>query len=163
MCNLFLITCYYDYICRYANYEDNSAAEGAVGYDHRAGQNYENLYEAMNTDPITSNQQQQQQHQMENIYETVEDMRAQMVREQPVYNFNDMPSCSSTYGRIGNAYGRIDVLGHGIGRIERHLSSSCGSIDSNHYAIESLYGTSDCTGRVSLQVNKLTMCSFNCV
>lgn len=99
----------------------------------------------MNTDPITSNQQQ-----TENIYETVEDMREQMAREQPVYNLNDMPSCSSTYGRIGNAYGRIDVLGHGIGRIERHLSSSCGSIDSNHYAIESLYGTSDCTGRVSI-------------
>lgn len=125
--------------------EDNSAAEGAVGYDHRTGQNYENLYEAMNTDPITSNQQQQ----TENIYETVEDMRAQMAREQPVYNLNDMPSCSGTYGRIGNAYGRIDVLGHGIGRIERHLSSSCGSIDSNHYAIDNLYGTSDCTGRVS--------------
>lgn len=75
-------------------------------------------------------------------------MRA--AQRQPLYNSNDMPGCSSgTYGRIGNTYGRIDVLGHGIGRIERHLSSSCGSIDSNHYAIESLYGTSDCTGRVS--------------
>lgn len=131
-------------------YEENSAAEGAVGY----AQNYENLYQTINTDPITSNQQhqQQQQQQMENIYETVEDMRAQMLHEQqPVYNLNDMPSCSSTYGRIGNVYGRIDVLGHGIGRIERHLSSSCGSIDSNHYAMEGLYGTSDCTGRVSYQ------------
>lgn len=129
---------------RYTNHDDNSAAEGAVGF----AQNYENLYDPLNTDPITSNQQQQQP---DNIYETVEDMRAQMMaREQPVYNMNDMPSCSSTYGRIGNAYGRIDVLGHGIGRIERHLSSSCGSIDSNHYAIESLYGTSDCTGRVSV-------------
>lgn len=49
----------------------------------------------------------------------------------------------------GNAYGRIDVIGHGIGRIERHLSSSCGSINSNHYAIDSLYGTKDCTGRIS--------------
>lgn len=123
-------------------FEDNSAAEGAVGY----AQNYENLYQTINTDPITSNQQQQ----IENVYETVEDMRAQMLREQqPVYNLNEMPSCSSTYGRIGNVYGRIDVLGHGIGRIERHLSSSCGSIDSNHYAMENLYGTSDCTGRVS--------------
>lgn len=49
----------------------------------------------------------------------------------------------------GNAYGRIDVIGHGIGRIERHLSSSCGSINSNHYAIDTLYGTKDCTGRIS--------------
>lgn len=41
------------------------------------------------------------------------------------------------------------MIGHGIGRIERHLSSSCGSINSNHYAIENLYGTKDCTGRIS--------------
>lgn len=41
------------------------------------------------------------------------------------------------------------MIGHGIGRIERHLSSSCGSINSNHYAIENLYGTKDCSGRIS--------------
>lgn len=35
------------------------------------------------------------------------------------------------YGRVGNTYGRLHVLGSGIGRIERHLSSSCGNID--HY------------------------------
>lgn len=68
-------------------------------------------------------------------------------------NQNELPGCSSgssTYGRIGNAYGRIDIIGHGIGRIERHLSSSCGSgIDSNHYAIENLYGSLDHTGRIS--------------
>lgn len=70
--------------------------------------------------------------------------------QQPIYDLNhDQPSCSSTYGRIGNAYGRIDIIGHGIGRIERHLSSSCGSINSNHYALESLYGTIDGTGRIS--------------
>lgn len=95
---------------------------------------------------------------MENIYETIEDMRQQQIhqpqpqpeQEDPIYDLNlDQPSCSSTYGRIGNAYGRIDVIGHGVGRIERHLSSSCGSINSNHYAIESLYGTTDGTGRIS--------------
>lgn len=61
-----------------------------------------------------------------------------------------MPSCS-TYGRIGNAYGRIDIIGHGIGRIERHLSSSCGSINSNHYALENVYASTsaDSTGRIS--------------
>lgn len=36
-------------------------------------------------------------------------------------------------------YGRFDVIGTGIGRFERHLSSSCGSIDhcnvGGHYAI----------------------------
>lgn len=36
-------------------------------------------------------------------------------------------------------YGRLDVIGHGIGRIERHLSSSCGNIDhynvGGHYAV----------------------------
>lgn len=36
-------------------------------------------------------------------------------------------------------YGRFDVIGTGIGRFERHLSSSCGSIDNcnvgGHYAI----------------------------
>lgn len=58
-----------------------------------------------------------------------------------------MPSCS-TYGRIGNVYGRIDVIGHGIGRIERHLSSSCGSGIDNHYAVENFCGN-DGTGRIS--------------
>ena len=36
-------------------------------------------------------------------------------------------------------YGRLDVIGHGIGRIERHLSSSCTNIDhynnGSHYAV----------------------------
>lgn len=69
---------------------------------------------------------------------------------EPIYDPN-LPSCSSsTYGRIGNTYGRIDIIGHGIGRIERHLSSSCGSINSNHYALESLYGTSDRTGKFTI-------------
>lgn len=30
-------------------------------------------------------------------------------------------------------YGRLDIIGHGFGRIERHLSSSCGNID--HYSL----------------------------
>lgn len=131
-------------LCRYAN-EENSAAEGAVGYDHQPFQNYENIYETTDNNPIASNQDASN----ENIYEIVEDIRQPEVSpENPIYNHSELPGCS-TYGRIGNAYGRIDILGHGIGRIERHLSSSCGSIDNNHYAIESLYGTSDYTGRVS--------------
>lgn len=50
------------------------------------------------------------------------------VREEPVYQNSGNP-----------LYGRLDVIGHGIGRIERHLSSSCGNIDhyniGGHYAI----------------------------
>ncbi|KAK9710530.1 Kelch motif [Popillia japonica] len=152
---------------RYANCDDNSNAEGAVGYDRlpSPSQNYENVYEAINNDPTGSNNPDN-----ENIYESIDDIpllrqaRLDHNLQQPgpsdavlnnaslqdPPNMNDMPSCSSTYGRIGNAYGRIDIIGHGIGRIERHLSSSCGSgIDSNHYAIESLYGTTDSTGRIS--------------
>ena len=38
-----------------------------------------------------------------------------------------------------NPYGRLDVIGHGVGRIERHLSSSCTNIDhynnGSHYAV----------------------------
>lgn len=92
----------------------------------------------------------------ENIYETIEDLRGAanphqvVVVEEPPYEANsDQPSCSNSYCRIGNAYGRMDIIGHGIGRIERHLSSSCGSINSNHYAIENLYGTKDNSGRIS--------------
>lgn len=160
---------------RYANCDDNSNAEGAVGYDRlpSPSQNYENVYEPINNDPTGSNNPDD-----ENIYESIDDipMLRQQARlnnnldhnlppsdagdipnsasnlDQPGVsnNMNDLPGCSSTYGRIGNAYGRIDIIGHGIGRIERHLSSSCGSgIDSNHYAIESLYGTTDSTGRIS--------------
>lgn len=39
----------------------------------------------------------------------------------------------------GRMYGHLDVIGHGVGRIERHLSSSCGNIDhynlGGHYAV----------------------------
>ncbi|KAK9888032.1 hypothetical protein WA026_000314 [Henosepilachna vigintioctopunctata] len=103
-----------------------------------------NTYEPLPNDPDISNS--------ENIYETIEDVRQQMpqANEQPIYNpVSEVASCS-TYGRIGNAYGRIDILGHGIGRIERHLSSSCGSIDSNHYyTLESFQPSRDSTGRIS--------------
>lgn len=55
-----------------------------------------------------------------NMYERVG------AREEPLYQNAGM-------------YGRLDVIGHGIGRIERHLSSSCGNIDhynvGGHYAV----------------------------
>lgn len=61
----------------------------------------------------------------ENIYEHL--------GEDPVY-LNTSGSLSSGGNRI---YGRLNVIGHGIGRIERHLSSSCGNIDNynGNYAI----------------------------
>lgn len=59
----------------------------------------------------------------ENIYE--------QIHEEPIY------SRSTSNG--GRVYGHLDVIGHGIGRIERHLSSSCGNIDhynlGGHYAV----------------------------
>lgn len=59
----------------------------------------------------------------ENIYE--------QIHEEPIY------SRSTLNG--GRVYGHLDVIGHGIGRIERHLSSSCGNIDhynlGGHYAV----------------------------
>lgn len=63
----------------------------------------------------------------ENIYE--------QIREEPTYR-NVSIAADRNGGRI---YGRLDVIGHGIGRIERHLSSSCGNIDhynlGGHYAV----------------------------
>lgn len=72
-------------------------------------------------------------------------------------SFDDTESCYgygsnqgyNMYERVGtrdeplyqNAgmFGHLDVIGHGIGRIERHLSSSCGNIDhynvGGHYAV----------------------------
>lgn len=109
--------------------DENSHAEGAGP----------NIYETI--DPTASSQE------AENIYETIEEPPPPP--PPPLEPNPELPSCSNTYGRIGNTYGRIDIIGHGIGRIERHLSSSCGSINSNHYAIESLYGTVDTSGRIS--------------
>lgn len=64
----------------------------------------------------------------ENIYE--------QIHEEPVYR-NFPPSTNNTSS--SRMYGRLDVIGHGIGRIERHLSSSCGNIDhynlGSHYAV----------------------------
>lgn len=62
----------------------------------------------------------------ENIYE--------QIREEPIYrniSMNRDNAANRLYG------GRLDVIGHGIGRIERHLSSSCGNID--HYNINGTY------------------------
>lgn len=63
----------------------------------------------------------------ENIYEQIHD--------EPVYRNVNINSRGTTTRH----YGRLDVIGHGIGRIERHLSSSCGNIDhynlGGHYAV----------------------------
>lgn len=167
------------FLIRYMNCEDNSNAEGAVGYDRTAPvteRSYENIYEAIGDDPVDGNGEATEN---ENIYESIDDIpRVRLTRnsisaqhvssggldpalisqgipgpsvDASVSGISDQPGCSGTYGRLGNTYGRIDVLGHGIGRIERHLSSSCGSgIDSNHYAIENLYfGSNDTTGKIS--------------
>lgn len=60
----------------------------------------------------------------ENIYE--------QIHEEPIYR--NIPHSSA-----GQVYGRLGVIGHGVGRIERHLSSSCGNIDhynlGGHYAV----------------------------
>lgn len=60
----------------------------------------------------------------ENIYEHI--------REEPIYR-------NTTNGNSNRVYSRVGVIGHGIGRIERHLSSSCGNIDhynlGGHYAV----------------------------
>ncbi|GJQ73303.1 putative BTB And C-terminal Kelch [Trypoxylus dichotomus] len=130
---------------RYANCDDNSNAEGAVGYDRLPSptQNYENVYETINNDPDGSNNPDN-----ENIYESIDDIPIlrqarlnnldhnlppgpsdvslnnvpPMQDQAGMPNINDLPGCSSTYGRIGNAYGRIDIIGHGIdstGRISK--------------------------------------------
>lgn len=69
----------------------------------------------------------------ENIYE--------QIRDEPIYRNSSNGAANS------RLYGRLDVIGHGIGRIERHLSSSCGNIDhynlGGHYAVlgHSHFGT----------------------
>ncbi|XP_058056820.1 ring canal kelch homolog [Anopheles bellator] len=61
----------------------------------------------------------------DNLYERV--------REEPAYQ--NTGSLAANRG----LFGRFDVIGHGVGRIERHLSSSCGNIDhyslGGHYAV----------------------------
>lgn len=60
---------------------------------------------------------------------------------QAAYNVYDRYNNRDTEPLYQNSayYGRFDVIGTGIGRFERHLSSSCGSIDNcnvgGHYAI----------------------------
>lgn len=60
----------------------------------------------------------------ENIYE--------QIREEPIYR-----NMGLNRDNANRLYGRLDVIGHGIGRIERHLSSSCGNID--HYNLGGTY------------------------
>ncbi|KAG4073933.1 hypothetical protein HA402_014138 [Bradysia odoriphaga] len=62
----------------------------------------------------------------ENIYE--------QIHEEPIYR-----NASSAGPNSTRLYSRLGVIGHGVGRIERHLSSSCGNIDhynlGGHYAV----------------------------
>lgn len=64
----------------------------------------------------------------ENLYE--------QIREEPIYKNVPGNGGAASGSKV---YGRLDVIGHGIGRIERHLSSSCGNIDhynlGGHYAV----------------------------
>lgn len=64
----------------------------------------------------------------ENIYE--------QIHEEPIYRNISSLAPSNPANRV---YSRLGVIGHGIGRIERHLSSSCGNIDhynlGGHYAV----------------------------
>uniref|UniRef100_A0A182MQG3 BTB domain-containing protein n=1 Tax=Anopheles culicifacies TaxID=139723 RepID=A0A182MQG3_9DIPT len=65
----------------------------------------------------------------DNLYERV--------REEPAYQ--NTGSFAPATNRAAGLFGRFDVIGHGVGRIERHLSSSCGNIDhyslGGHYAV----------------------------
>lgn len=66
----------------------------------------------------------------DNVYERV--------REEPAYqNTGSFGAAAGPSNR--GLIGRLDVIGHGVGRIERHLSSSCGNIDhyslGGHYAV----------------------------
>ena len=126
--------------------DQNDNVEGAVGYERMFSN--ENIYESVNNDPNDSNDN-------DNIYEriannpTLGQITQSITISEDSRLVNEMPSCS-VYGRIGNTYGRLDIIGQGIGRIERHLSSSCSSgMDNNHYALENCYGTIDGTGRIS--------------
>nr|XP_032294382.1 ring canal kelch protein [Drosophila virilis] len=87
----------------------------------------------------------------ENIYE--------QIRDEPLYR----TTAAAATSRVP-LYTRLDVLGHGIGRIERHLSSSCGNIDhynlGGHYAVlgHSHFGT---VGHIRLNANGAAAASNN--
>lgn len=68
----------------------------------------------------------------DNVYERV--------REEPAYqNTGSFGAAAGAVPSNRGLFGRLDVIGHGVGRIERHLSSSCGNIDhyslGGHYAV----------------------------
>lgn len=75
---------------------------------------------------------------------------------------NDEPIYRNTSGSNPNPrmMGKLNVIGHGVGRIERHLSSSCGNIDhynlgGHDYAVlgHSHYGT---VGHIRLNSSSTT-------
>uniref|UniRef100_A0A0K8UMG6 Ring canal kelch protein n=3 Tax=Bactrocera latifrons TaxID=174628 RepID=A0A0K8UMG6_BACLA len=98
-------------------YGSNNNCQRQRSFDDTESQNYYNF----NYQPSLR---------YENIYE--------QIRDEPIYR---------NTGSGARVYGRLDVIGHGIGRIERHLSSSCGNIDhynlGGHYAVlgHSHFGT----------------------
>uniref|UniRef100_A0A1A9VXN3 BTB domain-containing protein n=1 Tax=Glossina austeni TaxID=7395 RepID=A0A1A9VXN3_GLOAU len=106
-------------------YGSNSSCQRQHSFDDSESQNYFNL----NNYPAPTMR-------YENIYE--------QIRDEPVYRNTTSTSSTSKSARL---YGHLNVIGHGIGRIERHLSSSCGNIDhynlGGHYAVlgHSHFGT----------------------
>lgn len=116
----------------------NSHCQRPTIFDDAESQHYYNLYNYRTSSAIR----------FENVYE--------QIRDEPIYrNVN------------GNGmFGRLNVIGHGIGRIERHLSSSCGNIDhcnlGGHYAVlgHSHFGT---MGHIRLNNNNLPAISNGCI
>uniref|UniRef100_A0AAG5DDX4 Uncharacterized protein n=1 Tax=Anopheles atroparvus TaxID=41427 RepID=A0AAG5DDX4_ANOAO len=125
-----------------------------------SGNRYANLHLELNRPPrypsATLNPQQQQQRtprqrsfdDTESAYQYYRyqnhpngaakyDNLYERVREEPAYQ-NTGSFAPAAANRSG-LFGRFDVIGHGVGRIERHLSSSCGNIDhyslGGHYAV----------------------------
>lgn len=112
----------------------SSSCHRQRSFDDTESQNYYNL----NYQPSVR---------YENIYEQIHD--------EPIYR-NTANGVASAAARV---YGRLNVIGHGIGRIERHLSSSCGNIDhynlGGHYAVlgHSHFGT---VGHIRLNTGSTT-------
>uniref|UniRef100_A0A1A9W0K6 BTB domain-containing protein n=1 Tax=Glossina brevipalpis TaxID=37001 RepID=A0A1A9W0K6_9MUSC len=104
-------------------YGSSTSCQRQHSFDDSESQNYFNL----NNYPAPTMR-------YENIYE--------QIRDEPIYR-----NTTSTTSNSARLYGRLNVIGHGIGRIERHLSSSCGNIDhynlGGHYAVlgHSHFGT----------------------
>lgn len=121
------------------NLRSNNMAFRNELYDRTSGYDVPRQRRANHIDLNSSRPRYRPHHQRHRSFDDTESYHNYIRYENIYEQIHEEPTYSRSTSNGGRVYGHLDVIGHGVGRIERHLSSSCGNIDhynlGGHYAV----------------------------